>query len=171
MVARDGRDRWLARQGHRARIAARDGWRLLSMLVRTLRTAVRDAAPRPGLAFLAGPSEVRRASPATYLIAVCNPTAHVVRPRLVADGWVGGTDPAGFHVEQTIDVPPRATARYRLATSWNGGASLAPEPSGGDPALAAHASVRHDGPHCDVRVRLVDGRTLDALAVRCPIVA
>jgi hypothetical protein len=155
----------------RWRIAVRDGSRLLSLLARALRTAVVGDAPAPGLALLAGPPTVRAGTPTVYVVRLCNPTSRPARLRLVADGTSSATYGSSFHSEHVVDVPPRATARYRLVTAWDGRASVTPELDGEDaPADDALADGREALAHCDVHVRLVDrGRTVDHLQVRAAL--
>ena len=167
----DARDPWLARQRHRGRIAVRDGRRLLSLLVRALRTAVLEPAPGPGLALLVGPDAIRMGTTAVYLVRVCNPTSHPARLRLVADGTSDAPGAATFHFERVIDVPPDATASYRLSTSWDGRAALGPAPDvGSDPIDEADSGAPEHAAHGDVHLRLVDrGMTVDHLRVRTVI--
>ena len=148
----------------------RDGSRLVSLLVRALRTALTDRPPEPSLALLGGPATVRVGSPAVYLVRVCNPTSRATRLRLVADGVCTSPRASRFHTEQLVDVRAAATADYRLSTSWDGRATLATALEGVDLAGDARPDPRE--PHCEVHVRLVDrGTTLDHLAVRSAIVA
>jgi hypothetical protein len=161
---------WLGRQGWRARVAVRDGRRLVSLLLRTLRTAVAVPEPSPSLAFLAGPETVRAGAPAVYVVRVCNPTAVAAHLQLVAQGSCSTPRGLGFRIERSIDVPAGDVITYRLCTAWDGRASIdagagddGDPPEDGDPQPA-------DAAACDVHVRLVhQAAAIDHLHVRAAL--
>ena len=157
---------WLARQQWRARLFARDGTRLLSLLARAARTALADPAPPPGLSVLAGPAAVRTGVLATYTVGVCNPTAHRLHARLVARGRSTAARVRVWHVETPIDVPAHEVVTYRVSTRWEGDGSVMRAPANDDPIDLDGCATSTDD-WCDVQVELAGERAvLDRLRVR-----
>ncbi len=169
----DAGESWLARHRYRGRIGARDGWRLVSLIARTLRTAIVDPPPRPCLALLAGPTRARQGSDAVYVVRVCNPTARPAPLLLVADGATPSPNASMFHGEHAIDVAPGETADFGLSTSWDGRVSFAAHADDrGDPVDVAQPGEPGAAAYSDVHVRLLDrGTTLDHLHVRTALLA